>query len=791
MLAGTLVECAAPVPWRHLAILKRRLMKRSHWFTFSVLALAVLSVEPALVAAERVRVDVGAEDGRRDTGTPYWQTWKVKQGGEATSRNFGDVTVTLRAIEDAVDGLDTFLTKTGIDTGATMATDGVASATGDGGIEIELRGLTAGPHTFVTYHNSIRDEPPSRLTVSCRGVKVGEGSDEHVAVQPSQQVSHNDDAASAFFSFVAEADKPVVIRILANEGGARRVAVLNGFEIDGDDPKRTARKPTPAHDDEHVDGDAGVVQLQWKPAAGAVRHEVYFASDRDAPACAARVAQAGRDDAAFHGSVTAPRATIDITDNDSLLHYCWRVDEVDESGSVTRGEVWRFRVRHLAFPGAEGYGRHARGGRGGRVIAVTNLNDAGPGSLRAAVEAEGPRTVVFHVSGMITLKSKLVMTRDNSNITIAGQTAPGSPAKGICIRNWTFGTVGARDVIIRHVRLRLGDLAGKTMDGMGLASADHAIIDHCSISWTIDEAFSSRGAGNITLQRCLISEALNVANHKKYGAGKGHGFAASISGDVGSFHHNLLAHCAGRNWSLAGGINQANRHAGRLDIRNNVVYNWRHRTTDGGAMQVNFVNNYYKSGPASKVETYLNPHFENPGFGPQQYYVEGNIMEGVAGPEGPTGPFEGMRVRGKQDAPVTVAKPFFEHHVITHTAKQAYENVLADVGCNVPMLDEHDKRVIRETRAGNATYKGSRTGLPGIPDSQRDVGGWEDYPEVHRPKDWDTDGDGMPNEWENRKGLDPSNPRDGNADPDGDGFTNLEDYLNWLAAGSPSTRNND
>ena len=142
--------------------------------------------------------------------------------------------------------------------------------------------------------------------------------------------------------------------------------------------------------------------------------------------------------------------------------------------------------------------------------------------------------------------------------------------------------LGAHDVIIRYIRVRPGDTAGVTLDGMGMASTDHSIIDHCSISWTQDEAFSSRGAKNITLQRTLISEALNVAGHKKYEKGKQHGFAASIGGDVGSFHHNLLAHCAGRNWSLAGGLDKAGRHTGRLDIRNNVVYNWGHRTTDGG-----------------------------------------------------------------------------------------------------------------------------------------------------------------------------------------------------------------
>lgn len=466
---------------------------------------------------------------------------------------------------------------------------------------------------------------------------------------------------------------------------------------------------------------------------------------------------------------------------DSLLHYAWRVDSIDARGKVTRGDLWHFRVRHLAFPTAEGYGRFAIGGRGGRVMHVSNLDDSGPGSLREAVEARGPRTVVFDVSGLISLKTKLVFRGEHEFLTIAGQTAPG---KGICIRNYTFGGLGARDAVVRFVRLRLGNLTGKTMDGMGLAASDHCIVDHCSISWTIDEAFSSRGAKNITFQRNLISEALNIAGHKKYGKGSGHGYAGSIGGDIGSFHHSLLAHNAGRNWSLAGAIDQANRHAGRLDIRNMVVYNWKHRTTDGGAKEVNFVNNYYKPGPATTTKTYLNPQFEHPAFGPQQYYVESNIMEGISGPEGPAGPFVGVKVRGEQDAPATVLTPFFEHHVVTHSAQEAYENVLADVGCNVPMLDDHDKRVIRETRAGTTTYKGSKSGLPGLPDSQDDVGGWEDYPEIGRPANWDTDRDGMPNKWETGKGLNPHDAEDGAEDPDGDGYTNLEDYLNGLAVGA-------
>jgi hypothetical protein len=438
-------------------------------------------------------------------------------------------------------------------------------------------------------------------------------------------------------------------------------------------------------------------------------------------------------------------------------------------------------ARPLAFPSAEGYGRFAQGGRGGRVIAVTNLNDSGPGSLRAAVEAEGPRTVVFEVSGVIPLQSRLVVRAANSQLTIAGQTAPGL---GICLTNYNFGILGARDVVIRYLRVRPGNTSGKTLDGMGMASAENCIIDHCSISWTLDEAFSSRGAKNITLQRTLISEALNAAGHKNYPPGTEHGYAASIGGDVGSFHHNLLAHCAGRNWSLAGGLDKTNGHAyaGRLDLRNNVVYNWKNRTTDGGAHEVNFVANYYKPGPATKFFRVLNAQYG--GFpGTQRYYVAGNVMPGHFGVAEQDKARVATTERGGRlptDYSPWADAEFFPSHVRTQTAEEAYHDVLANVGCNFPALDPHDQRVLAEVRDGTAKFKGSKTGLPGLPDSQDDVGGLDNYPVVHRPAGWDSDRDGMPDAWEVAQGLDPRDARDGRVDRNGDGFTNLEDYLNGL-----------
>ena len=446
---------------------------------------------------------------------------------------------------------------------------------------------------------------------------------------------------------------------------------------------------------------------------------------------------------------------------------------------VTKGNVWKFRPRQLAFPGAEGYGRYAIGGRGGKVVYVTNLNDSGPGSLREAVTNDiGPRTIVFNVSGIITLRSRLVLS--NSFVTIAGQTAPG---KGICIRTAPFGFTG-NDVIARHLRLRLG--AGSTFDGMGQTGANHSILDHCSISWTIDEAYSSRGAKNITLQRTLISEALNAAGHANYPAGTEHGYAATIAGDIGSYHHNLLAHCYGRNWSLGGGLDGNSFLAGRQDITNNVVYNWGSRATDGGSHEINFINNYYKPGPGTTLFYALTMDHENIGHGTQRAYFAGNVMPGRFDESNQTA---GRRARYHNGAKNTyetfVSQPFFPSNVTIHSAINAYRSVLSDVGASQPGLDNHDIRMITETANGSYSVTGSVTKKKGFPDHQNDAGGYENYPSVTRPSNYDTDRDGLPDFWERMIGTSPNSPAgnfsDSNADPDGDGYTNLEDYLNWLA----------
>jgi hypothetical protein len=713
----------------------------------------------SLGAAPLLKVDVSMDTGRNDTAAEGWVEWQVKDGRTA-SRQFGTVRVELRAI--GTEPLKGTWYKRGLATGAVMATDGVRASQ----IQLRITGLEPGNHSIATWHNVPDKTPFGMLALRPNG-------QEPLLIESSHRCEKDVDAAVAYLTFKADANGVAEINIVnAGEGAV----ILNGFELDGSNPLLKATSPYPEFNNWHVDGDSGEVRLEWMAPESAQSHRVYFVRADSIKAAREALLSEKPDDNLHVASVADPVHTVKVDAYNSQVFYAWRVDTVDAAGDVTMGDVWLFRVRQIAFPGAEGYGRFAVGGRGGRVLKVTHLGDSGPGSFRAAVEAEGPRTIVFDVSGRIHLEKRLVIR--NPFVTIAGHTAPG---KGICISNFNLGMMGTHDVIVRHLRVRPGDTSGMTLDGMGMASSDHCIIDHCSISWTQDEAFSSRGAKNITLQRSLISEALNIAGHKKYKEGTQHGYAASISGDVGSFHYNLLAHCAGRNWSLAGGLDKAGVHCGRLDIRNNVVYNWSHRTTDGGAMEVNFVNNYYKPGPASRVFHVLKPE-RNPGFGPQSYYVEGNIMEGHYGADET---LDGVvRVGKERLSDYIVEEPFFPSYVSTVSAEDAYTSVLLDVGANLPVQDEHDKRVIRETLSGTVTYAGSISGLPGLPDSQSDVGGWEVYPMVKRPENWDIDGDGIPGLWEVRFGLDPADPADGSREAQASGYTYLETYLHWLAAGN-------
>jgi pectate lyase len=405
-----------------------------------------------------------------------------------------------------------------------------------------------------------------------------------------------------------------------------------------------------------------------------------------------------------------------------------------------------------AFPGAEGFGANTSGGRRGKVYEVTNLNDHGLGSLRAAVEASGPRTVVFRVSGTITLDSDLEIR--NPFITIAGQTAPGD---GICLRKYKLGIV-ANDVIVRYLRVRRGDESREPDDGIGIYEAENVIVDHCSVSWTCDEAVNTwHHVRNATVQWCIVSEPLhNSIQH-------GHGFAMSIGGDNTSYHHNLIANAPGRNPSLAGNKSYLTTN---LDFRNNVIFNWEHRVCDGKPTSCNIVNNYYKPGPSSQFADYF-ASIDLPRDMPLgRWYIDGNELEGQSGIV--LDNWGGVRghVEARTDMPFEVAP------IRTVTAREAYEAILADAGATLPRQDSVDARIVQEVKSGKTTFGN------GIVKSPKDVGGW---PELKsREPDLDSDHDGIPDWWEIRYGLNPNDPADANADLNGDGYTNLEKYLNGI-----------
>lgn len=697
---------------------------------------------------------------------PGQTAWPVAETTSA-SMTISGITFTVSKAGSAGTAIKTDWYKAGIQNPyyARLVCDGLTVVDGNSGgsIQMTIAGLSAGTHSLLTYHNTLNGYDHAEVDVTVNGIKMRSN------LAQTNRATTTAGSAYSYVTFTVTAGQTVTILYSANTNSSSsyKNVVMNGFGLDVPDAAKQAASPFPADRDLHVDADAGTVQLSWTKASNAASHDVYFATD------SLSVATATRSSALYLGNQTTTGKGLSGLSN--LKTYYWRVDEVDASGTITIGNVWRFSPRHLAFPGAEGYGRFARGGRGGTVVHVTNLNDAGAGSLREAVENDiGPRTIVFDVAGIITLQSRLTLS--NSNITIAGQTAPG---KGIVVRSAPLGFSGVSDGIMRFVRVRLG--AGQTFDGTGLQGSDHCIFDHNSVSWTIDESFSSRSGKNITLQKTMLAEALNIAGHQNYPSGTKHGYAATISGDVGSFHHNLLAHNEGRNWSLGGGLDANGTYSGRLDIFNNVVYNWGGRSTDGGAHEVNFVNNYYKPGPATVQNYALNAQWD--GFpGTQQYFCSGNFVKGKYESIGVAN--NGCTHDGGNPNP-WVSSSFFSSYATLHSAAEAYKHVLSDVGATQPAFDDHDKRIVKETWLGTTTYKGSVSGVAGLPDHQDDVGGYESYPTTARPADFDADGDGMPNWWENSHGLNPSsgngNFSESNGDLDGDGYTNLEEYLNWLA----------
>lgn len=431
----------------------------------------------------------------------------------------------------------------------------------------------------------------------------------------------------------------------------------------------------------------------------------------------------------------------------------------------------------LAFPGAEGFGRWARGGRGGDVYHVTNLDDAGPGSLREGFRsATGPRTIVFDVSGTIELKKKLVL--DKSCITVAGQTAPGD---GITLKEFTFQIVRATNVVVRYLRMRLGDEhkgvgAKGGDDTLNTEDIDQVILDHCSLSWAIDGTHDLRRGGNFTMQWCIVSEALNRSLH-----GKGeHAMAASyrdLSGNI-TLHHNLFATCRDRHPTLGSAQKPP---AYVVDFRNNVIYNW----SAGGTVNfcdhfINCISNHWRPGPmtdVSRLPIAMKGNLPDLGRG----YMQGNVF---AGRDDLTRdnyaaldfqrwlkPPSKYLFRGSlNDWKAAAAPELGANRPRTETAEQACESVMDRAGASLHR-DAVDDRLIADVRAGRGK----------LIDSPGEVGGWPALRSA--PPPLDTDRDGMPDAWERGQGLDPRNPDDRNGDRDGDGFTNLEEYLQSLCRG--------
>lgn len=547
--------------------------------------------------------------------------------------------------------------------------------------------------------------------------------------------------------------------------------ILNGLLIDRS-PVR-AMDPTPSHQDFHVDGDIGSVTLKWAGAAVAVKHKLVLGTDVNEVA--------NSETYQYEGTETE----YTVSNLKSINTYYWRVDEEINDGRVFKGNVWSFKPRQLAFPEAEGYGRYAQGGRGGIVYHVTNLSgdvNTEGSLLYGLVKLDQPRYIVFDVSGIIELDFNSYFTKPYAYI--AGQTAPG---KGICIKasNINIGS----DVIARHVRFKrgLGVYGENTGNAMGMSGANHAIVDHCTAAWGTDETVSGRGAQNISFQYSGIFEALGITGHKNYDDGTNHGYAATIDGRIGSWHHNLLLNCEGRNWSMGGGMDAQNIPIGGLDLFNNVCYNWHGRTTDGNCHMVNFVGNYYKMGANTSKQTLFTQDFEdaiNPA-GTDQAYVYGNIRENKDHTQTTSG-LNNATGNKPTSYPYIVNEPLFPSYATIHTAKEAMKIVTSYAGATMPQRDEQHIRVIKETLSGTHTYTGSKSNIKGEIDTEADITehaagkGWENYPEEQRGADWDTDQDGMPDWWEQLIGSNPSVANQ-NDDPNSDGWTLLEDYLDFMA----------
>ena len=435
-----------------------------------------------------------------------------------------------------------------------------------------------------------------------------------------------------------------------------------------------------------------------------------------------------------------------------------------------------------AFPGAEGFGKYATGGRGGKVVVVSNLNDAGAGSFRQAFnEFPGePITIVFSVAGIINLKSPLKISR--SNITIAGQTAPGD---GICLKGNSFiincagDKTGVRgNIIIRYIRSRPGAKISNGVYGFGMENSQNIIVDHCSFTWANEECAAMYDIKNATVQWSIISEGLYNAGHHK----GSRAYGGVWGGQNASYHHNLISNQNSRTIRFNGA--RAHDTLALVDYRNNVIFNWKNTNAcyggeveiEGGQSNINLVNNYYIPGPATPATLkFVKANYNQAkAKGVGQWYIAGNIMEGnnvltknnIAG-------LDLSELPNVNKAQAIVASPFkISSPVANQSAKDAYTAILKNVGASLPIYDAVDLRIINEAKRRKTSFTN------GIIDDPLQVGGWPNYSKGIAPID--TDKDGMPDEWEKKHGLNPNDYNDAALYTIDKAYTNIEMYINGL-----------
>ena len=438
----------------------------------------------------------------------------------------------------------------------------------------------------------------------------------------------------------------------------------------------------------------------------------------------------------------------------------------------------------IAFPGALGYGKYATGGRGGEILLVTNLEDDGPGSFRAAAEAKMPRIIVFTISGTIRLKTKLSIA---ANATIAGQTAPGD---GICLADMPV-LLGGNNIIVQYLRFRMGDRyqnlgmvnGSGSDDAFGGSKRKQIIIDHCSMSWSTDEVCSIYGGDSTTIQWCMIAEPLNYSYHFETGDKdfEKHGYGGIWGGQHLSAHHNLFAHCVSRNPRFNGARLGATQEL--VDFRNNVIYNWGNNSVYGGeGGQYNIVGNYYKPGPSTSKRVnarIVNPSSTGEGKGYGQFFVAQNQVAG--NDQVTTNNMQGVEFSESlhQSAidTVIVKHPFLTESMPMQSAYDAYLAVIAGVGASYKR-DTLDLRIIKNVLETTGKIIDVQGGYAHGTSFDQTIKAWPSLKSEKAPMD--TDLDGIPDVWEKMHGLNPHNKADAKLSTINPLYNNIEVYIHSI-----------